>query len=302
MEFKITKEFKIGIWVIITIALTFFGVNYLKGINIFHPTNYYYLKFDRINGLVETNPVNIKGYKVGLVQEIIYDYDNPSEKVVVVLQVDDDLKIPVGTRAGLVSSLLGSPSIELFMEPNPSTEYFQKGDTIPSYVDDGVMEALSTELMPRIQSIIPQLDSLMVSLQVIAKNKAIEKSLDNIQVITNNLKGTSVGLNKLVDKDVPQLLGNANSVMMKLDKVGDGLSRVDFNKTVNQLNQTLAGVQNVTDKLNRGEGTLGMLLTDKGIYNNLNTTIGSANDLLLDLKANPKRYVHFSLMGKDKEK
>ena len=239
---------------------------------------------------------------MGLVQEIIYDYDNPSEKVVVVLQVDDDLKIPVGTRAGLVSSLLGSPSIELFMEPNPSTEYFKKGDTIPSYVDDGVMEALSTELMPRIQSIIPQLDSLMVSLQVIAKNKAIEKSLDNIQVITNNLKGTSVGLNKLVDKDVPQLLGNANSVMMKLDKVGDGLSRVDFNKTVNQLNQTLAGVQNVTDKLNRGEGTLGMLLTDKGMYNNLNTTIGSANDLLLDLKANPKRYVHFSLMGKDKDK
>ncbi len=303
MEFKITKEFKIGLWVVITIALTFFGVNYLKGINIFHPTNYYYLKFSHINGLVETNPVNIKGYKVGLVQEIIYDYDNPSSDVVVVLQVDDDLKIPVNTRAGLVSGLLGSPSIELYMDANsPANGYFQKGDTIPSYVDDGVMNAITAELMPRIQSIIPQLDSLMASLQLIAENKAIEKSLANIQVITTNLKGTTASFNKIMDQDVPELLGNANSVMKKFDKVGDGLSRVDFNKTVNQLNQTLASVQGVTDKLNRGEGSLGLLLNDKGLYNNINTTVGSANDLLVDLKANPKRYVHFSLVNRDKEK
>ena len=169
MDMKISKEFKIGFWVIVTIAVTFFGVNYLKGINIFNPTNYYFLKFDRINGLVETNDVNIKGYKVGLVKKIIYDYEHPDAPVTVVLQVDDDLRIPVGTRAGLVSGLLGSPKIELFIDPMSTTsEYYQKGDTIPSYIDNGIMDALSTELMPRIQSIIPQLDTLMVSLQVIA--------------------------------------------------------------------------------------------------------------------------------------
>ena len=102
MKFKLSKEFQIGILVIVTIAITFFGVNYLKGINIFNPTNYYYLKFDRINGLVETNPVNVKGYKVGLVQEIVYDYENPNQDIVVVLQLDDDLRVPEGTKAALV--------------------------------------------------------------------------------------------------------------------------------------------------------------------------------------------------------
>ncbi|MCQ2208918.1 MAG: MlaD family protein [Paludibacteraceae bacterium] len=303
MNFKLSKEFKIGLWVIVTIAVTFFGVNYLKGINIFNPTNYYYLTFDHINGLVETNVVNIKGYKVGLVKKIIYDYDHPNSDVVVVLQVDDDLKIPVGTRAGLVSGLLGSPTIELFIDPMASsTEFYKRGDTIPSYIDNGVMEALSTELMPRIQSIIPQLDSLMVSLQVIAQNKAIEKSLSNIETITTNLKGTSVSLNKLVDNDVPQLIGNANSMMTKFDKVGDNLSVIDFNKTVNELNQTLSSVHSVADKINKGNGTLGLLLNDNELYNKIGATVGSANDLLIDLKANPKRYVHFSLTGKNKEK
>lgn len=303
MDMKISKEFKIGFWVIVTIAVTFFGVNYLKGINIFNPTNYYYLKFDHINGLVETNDVNIKGYKVGLVKKIIYDYEHPDAPVTVVLQVDDDLKIPVGTRAGLVSGLLGSPKIELFIDPlNTSSEYYQKGDTIPSYIDNGVMEALSTELMPRIQSIIPQLDSLMASLQVIAQNKAIEKSLSNIEVITTNLKGTSVSLNKLVDNDVPQLIGNANSMMSKFDKVGDNLSSVDFNKTMTELTQTLASVHTVADKINKGNGTLGLLLNDSELYTKLGTTVSSANDLLLDLKANPNRYVHFSLVNKNKEK
>ncbi len=303
MSFKITKEFKIGVWVVITIALTFFGVNYLKGINIFNPTNYYYLTFSHINGLVETNPVNIKGYKVGLVQKIIYDYKNPDADVVVVLSVDDDLQIPVGTRAGLVTGLLGSPTIELFIDQTAAGAgvYYQRGDTIPSYVDDGVMEALSAELMPRIQSIIPQLDSLLASLQVIANDKAIEKSLANIQTITTNLKGTSYKLDNLMANEVPTMINNANSMMTKFDKVGDGLAKVDFDKTVKQLNSTLASVQGVTDKLNRGEGSLGLLLTNKDLYNNLNTTVGSANDLLLDLKANPKRYVQFSLINKNKE-
>ncbi len=301
MNFKITKEFKIGVWVVVVIALTYFGVNYLKGVNIFNPTNYYYLKFSHINGLVETNPVNVKGYKVGLVQKIVYDYNNPGNDVVVVLQVDDDLKIPVGTKAGLVTGLLGSPSIELYLDQN-STVFYQRGDTLPSYVDDGIVEALTGELMPRIQSIIPQLDSLLASLQVIAQDKAIEKSLDNIQVITTNLKGTSYKLDNLMAKDVPTVLNNANTMMTKFDKVGDGLSKVDFEKTVNQLNATLASVQGVTDKINKGEGSLGLLLNDKSLYNNLNTTVNSANDLLVDLKANPKRYVQFSLISKSKDK
>lgn len=297
MNFKISKELQIGIWVIATLAVTFFGVNYLKGINIFNPTNYYYLKFDHINGLVETNDVTVKGYKVGLVQRIIYDYENPDADVVVVLQVDDDLKIPVGSKAALVSALIGSPSIELRIASGASGVY-QRGDTIPSYVDDGVLNSLTEEVMPRIQAIIPQLDSLIVSLNAIAENKTIENSLENINAITKNLNKASVGINRIVDKDVPDLCANINGVMGNFNKVSANLSGVDFRGTVNNLNKTLLGVQGITDKLNNGTGSLGLLLTNKDLYNNLNTTIGSANELVVDIREHPKRYINVSVFGK----
>jgi phospholipid/cholesterol/gamma-HCH transport system substrate-binding protein len=299
MNFKISKEFQIGVLVIVTIAITFFGINYLKGINIFNPTNYYYLKYDRINGLVETNPVNVKGYKVGLVQEIIYDYENPNKDIIVVLQLDEELRIPVGTKAALVSGLMGGATIELML--NESSSYYERGDTIPGYIDDGIMTALTSEVMPRIQTIIPQLDSLIVSLNEIAENKTIESSLANINEMTGNLKKASVGINRIVDKDVPELCTNMNSVLSDFSKVSGNLSKVDFDKTVTQLNTTLSGVQTMVDRVNRGEGTLGLLMKDSGLYNNLNTTVSSANELLVDLKANPKRYVHFSVFGGKKE-
>jgi phospholipid/cholesterol/gamma-HCH transport system substrate-binding protein len=249
--------------------------------------------------LVETNPVNVKGYKVGLVQEIIYDYENPNKDIIVVLQLDEELRIPVGTKAALVSGLMGGATIELML--NESSSYYERGDTIPGYIDDGIMTALTSEVMPRIQTIIPQLDSLIVSLNEIAENKTIESSLANINEMTGNLKKASVGINRIVDKDVPELCTNMNSVLSDFSKVSGNLSKVDFDKTVTQLNTTLSGVQTMVDRVNRGEGTLGLLMKDSGLYNNLNTTVSSANELLVDLKANPKRYVHFSVFGGKKE-
>ena len=300
MNIKISKELQIGIWVIATLAVTFFGVNYLKGINIFNPTNYYYLKFSRINGLVETNDVTIKGYKVGLVKEIIYDYDHPESDVLVVLQVDDDLKIPVGSKGALVSALIGAPSIELRLNTENHNLY-KRGDTIPSYIDDGIMSSLTEEVMPRIQTIIPQLDSLIMSLHAIAENKTIETSLENINSITKNLNRASAGINKIVESDVPQLCRNINGVMGNFDKVSANLSGVDFRATVSQLNNTLISIRGVTDKMNNGSGTLGLLLTNKDLYNNLNTTVGSANDLVIDIKEHPKRYINVSVFGKKNE-
>lgn len=300
MNFKISKELQIGIWVIATLAVTFFGVNYLKGINIFNPTNYYYLKFSRINGLVETNDVTIRGYKVGLVKEIIYDYEHPESDVLVILQVDDDLKIPVGSKGALVTALIGAPSIELRLNTENS-EMYKRGDTIPSYIDDGIMSSLTEEVMPRIQTIIPQLDSLIMSLHAIAENKTIETSLENINSITKNLNKASVGINKIVDRDVPELCRNINGVMGNFDKVSANLSGVDFRATVNQLNNTLVSIRGVTDKMNNGTGTLGLLLTNKELYNNLNTTVGSANELVVDIKEHPKRYINVSVFGKKNE-
>lgn len=298
MKFKFSRELWIGALVIATVAVLYFGVNYLKGINIFNPTNYYYVKFDRVNGLSVSSPITIKGYKIGLIKDIIYNYDDPKDGVVVVLQVDDDLRIPVNSQAVLTSELLGGANVSLNLNAEMNGVFYKKGDTIPSFIDDGIMATVTAEIMPRVQSIVPQLDSLLVSLKMIAGDQAIQKSLGNIQRLTANLESASVSLNGLMKNDVPVIMKNVNTITTDFSKVSANLSHVDFQATMKRVDNTLANLQTITDKVNRGEGTVGMLLNDKTLYNNLANTAGSANELLIDLKANPKRYVQFSLWGK----
>ncbi len=298
MKFKFSRELWIGALVIATVAVLYFGVNYLKGINIFNPTNYYYVKFDRVNGLSVSSPITIKGYKIGLIKDIIYNYDDPKDGVVVVLQVDDDLRIPVNSQAVLTSELLGGANVSLNLNAEMNGVFYKKGDTIPSFIDDGIMATVTAEIMPRVQSIVPQLDSLLVSLKLIAGDQAIQKSLGNIQRLTANLESASVSLNGLMKNDVPVIMKNVNTITTDFSKVSANLSHVDFQATMKRVDNTLANLQTITDKVNRGEGTVGMLLNDKTLYNNLANTAGSANELLIDLKANPKRYVQFSLWGK----
>lgn len=298
MKFKFSRELWIGTLVIATVAVLYFGVNYLKGINIFNPTNYYYVKFDRVNGLSVSSPITIKGYKIGLIKDIIYNYDDPKDGIVVVLQVDDDLRIPVNSQAVLTSELLGGANVSLNLNAEMNGVFYKKGDTIPSFIDDGIMATVTAEIMPRVQSIVPQLDSLLVSLKVIAGDQAIQKSLGNIQRLTANLESASVSLNGMMKNEVPVIMKNVNTITTDFSKVSANLSHVDFQATMKRVDNTLANLQTITDKVNRGEGTVGMLLNDKTLYNNLANTAGSANELLIDLKANPKRYVQFSLWGK----
>ena len=300
MKIKFNREFQIGMLVIVTIAILFFGINYLKGVNIFNPTNYYYAKFERVDGLVATSQVTIKGYKIGSVKSIIYNYENPDDGVVVVLQVDDQLKVPVGSKAILKNELLGGANVSLELQSDIPGVFFKKGDTIPAVIDDGIVAAVVDEIMPRIQDIIPQLDSLLYSLRMISTDNSIEKSLGNIQRMTANLESSSISLDAMMKKDVPVILQNVSSITTDFSKISQNLSQVDFYATMLSVNRTMANLQMISDKINNGEGTMGLLINDKALYNNLNSTVMSANNLLIDLKANPKRYVNFSMFGKSK--
>ncbi|MDR1729058.1 MAG: MlaD family protein [Prevotellaceae bacterium] len=302
MKIKFSRELQIGTLVIVTIAILYFGINYLKGINIFNPTNYYYVKLEQVNGLVASNPVTIKGYKIGLVKSINYNYDSHEDDIVIVLQVDDQLKIPVGSKAVLKTELLGGASMSLDLQSVIPGVYYKKGDTIPAVIDGGIMTTVTTEIMPRVQSIVPQLDSLITSLRMITDDNSIEQSLGNIKRLTANLESSSVSLNSMMKKDLPVILSNVNTITTDFSKLSKDLSQVDFNATMLSLNHTLSNLQLISDRINNGEGSIGLLINDKSFYNNLNSTMESANNLLLDLKSNPKRYVHFSLFGKSDKK
>ncbi|MBO4332941.1 MAG: MCE family protein [Paludibacteraceae bacterium] len=302
MTFKISKEFSIGIMVMVTIAILFFGFNYLKGINLFNPTNYYYAKYKDIQGLVQSCEVTSHGHKVGLVKEIIYDYDNPDADVLVVLQVDNELKIPKGSRALLQLSLMGTPSIVLDMHAtNGMKDLYQKGDTLPTATPAGMLDAITEGVMPKIEQVIPHLDQLLVNLNTVVSDPNIGKSLANINKMSSELAATSTQLKKLVGNDLPPILADAKNITGNFTKVSENLSGVDFKATMGKVDNTMTDLNTTVDKINNGKGSIGLLLNDPRLYNDLDNTVNSADKLLNDLRENPKRYVNITVFGR-KEK
>ena len=294
----ITKEVRIGIAGIIALCVLVYGINYLKGINMFKPSSYFYVKFKNVNGLAKSSPVFADGVRVGIVRDIYYDY-NQAENVVVEVELDTELRIPKGSSAELTSELMGGVRMDILLANNPREKY-AIGDTIPGKLNNGMMESVAA-LMPQIEQMLPKLDSIMTSLNTILGDQSIPATLHSVEKMADNLEVTSGQLKVLMGRDIPQLTGKLNTLGDNFISISDNLKKIDYANTFNEIEQTLANVKIVTEKLNSKDNTVGLLLNDPQLYNNLNATTANAASLLEDLKEHPKRYVHFSLFGK-KEK
>ena len=290
----ITKEVRIGIAGIIALCVLVYGINYLKGINMFKPSSYFYVKFKNVNGLAKSSPVFADGVRVGIVRDIYYDY-NQAENVVVEVELDTELRIPKGSSA----ELMGGVRMDILLANNPREKY-AIGDTIPGKLNNGMMESVAA-LMPQIEQMLPKLDSIMTSLNTILGDQSIPATLHSVEKMAANLEVTSGQLKVLMGRDIPQLTGKLNTLGDNFISISDNLKKIDYANTFNEIEQTLANVKIVTEKLNSKDNTVGLLLNDPQLYNNLNATTANAASLLEDLKEHPKRYVHFSLFGK-KEK
>ena len=294
----ITKEVRIGIAGIIALCVLVYGINYLKGINMFKPSSYFYVKFKNVNGLAKSSPVFADGVRVGIVRDIYYDY-NQAENVVVEVELDTELRIPKGSSAELTSELMGGVRMDILLANNPREKY-AIGDTIPGKLNNGMMESVAA-LMPQIEQMLPKLDSIMTSLNTILGDQSIPATLHSVEKMAANLEVTSGQLKVLMGRDIPQLTGKLNTLGDNFISISDNLKKIDYANTFNEIEQTLANVKIVTEKLNSKDNAVGLLLNDPQLYNNLNATTANAASLLEDLKEHPKRYVHFSLFGK-KEK
>ena len=290
------KEFKIGLAGIVALVILFCGIKYLKGINMFKPESYYLVEFENVNGLPESSPVFANGFKVGIVRDIRYNYEKPGH-VLVGIEMDQEMKIPQGSRAELVTEMLGPVKMNLLLDLQ-SNPYYKEGDTIPGSANNGIMGAAEKDLLPKLQQMMPKMDSILASLNKLLADPALAQTLHNAEQLTSSLNETSRQLNKLMSTDVPQLTENVNVITANLRTVSDNLKDVDYASTIAKVDSTLANVRLLTDKLNRKDNTLGLLMNDSSLYQNLNATSANAASLLEDLKAHPKRYVHFSLFGK----
>ena len=290
-----TKEVRIGIAAIIALCVLIYGINYLKGIHLFKPSSYFYVKFQNINGLTKSSPVYADGFRVGIVRELYYDYDRPGN-VVAEIDVEPYLRIPKGSSAELAAEMLGGVRMNLLLANNPREKY-QAGDTIPGGLNSGMMGEVG-ELVPQLKQMLPKLDSIMASLNTLLADPAIPATLHNIENLTANLSATSGQLQTLMAHDIPQLTGKLNIIGDNFVTISGNLKEIDYAAAMQKVDSTLANVKMITDRLGRKDNTVGLLLNDPTLYNNLNATTANAASLLEDLRLHPKRYVHFSLFGK----
>ena len=295
---KITKEIKIALVAIVSIVLLFFGMNFLKGMTLFSNGDSYYITFKDISGLSSSSPIFANGYRVGVVKDVSFDYENNGD-VVVEFMVDDDLQIPRGSTAEIVSDLMGNVKMNLLLADNPR-DFVAKGDTIMGVINSGML-GKAKDMIPVIEKMLPKLDSILANINMLLSDPNIGRTLGNVQKTTENLTVTTQQLNALmanVNKDVPGLMGKASGLLDNANNLTANLAAVDVASTVVKVDQTLANVQQLTSKLNNNKGTLGLLMNDETLYNNLTNTVLSADSLLNNLREHPKRYVHFSLFGK----
>lgn len=295
---KITKEIKIALVAIVSIVLLFFGMNFLKGMTLFSNGDSYYITFKDISGLSSSSPIFANGYRVGVVKDVSFDYENNGD-VVVEFMVDDDLQIPRGSTAEIVSDLMGNVKMNLLLADNPR-DFVAKGDTIMGVINAGML-GKAKDMIPVIEKMLPKLDSILANINMLLSDPNIGRTLGNVQKTTENLTVTTQQLNALmanVNKDVPGLMGKASGLLDNANNLTANLAAVDVASTVAKVDQTLVNVQQLTSKLNDNKGTLGLLMNDETLYYNLTNTVLSADSLLNNLREHPKRYVHFSLFGK----
>lgn len=298
---KLTKEIKIALVAIVGILIMYFGINFLKGMNLFSTNNAYYMTFDDIQGLGASTPIYADGYKVGIVDGLEYDYkENGPIKVKV--DIIKDLRIPQGSKAEIVKDLMGNLQVNLLLANNPR-ERVEPGGIIPGAVNGGMMNK-AANLVPVVEKMLPKLDSILTSVNALLADPALAASLHNVETITSNLTVSTRELNTLMaglNKQVPGMIGKANGVLDNTNRLTANLASLDVQGTLNKVNQTLESAHQFTEKLNSNQGSLGLLMNDTKLYDNLTSTMSHADSLVIDLKAHPKRYVHFSVFGrKDK--
>jgi len=309
---KISNEVKVGVTALLTIVVFVWLYNFLKGKDFLSSSAIYYTVYDKVGGLAESSPVEVNGFKVGVVQSIDF-IDAQSGRLLAAFSVDKNFKLPKNTVAEIVPvSLLGGMKVQFVYGNGPGT--YAEGDTIPGRLAESLVDKMETELIPvkdKIAKLITVLDSVVTSVNEVMDadfKKDLGGTLSNINSTTasldkiigskeSELQSTIDNINKF-----SQMLSDNSGKMSKtfsnLETITDSLAAADIYTSVLNLKTSLENASVMIDNLNNGKGTAGQLLTNDSLYTNLNNSLESLNVLFEDMKANPKKYVHFSIFGK----
>lgn len=316
---KIKREVKIALVFIVALALFIWGFNFLSGKNIFSKQKTVYAVYDQVNGLTEANPVVVNGFKIGQVKSIGFHPDGSAKMLVEILITNNDIKIPESSVARLFSSdIMGSRAIEIKL--GTGTDYIEDGDTLRTELGATLGEEVSDQMLPikkKFESVMLSLDSVLILIQSVfneGTRQNLVLSFESIKMTLRNLEHTTYNIDTLVTTQKHKLsliIGNVESISSNIkdnnDKISniinnfssisDTLAKAKISTTINNANSALKEFNDIIAKVNRGEGSLGMLINNDSLYNNLESSSLQLNQLIEDIKLNPRRYLHFSLIG-----
>lgn len=295
-----TKEVIIGLCVGIAICILCFGIEFLKGINLFRPANFYVAEYENVAGLEMAAPVLIDGFKVGQVREINFNYENPG-KIEVVMALNKNLHLPVDSKAVIGSTLLSGSYIDIKL--GVSSEMLPVGGTVASEAIPDLMATLSDQILPSVESIMPKIDSLLLSVNRLAADPALAASIKNLETITGNVSSASRNLDLIMQRQVPALINGANVAVTNLDTItanlnilSSELNKLPLQQTVENVNGLTGNLVKFTSNLNNPNSTLGELTQDSELYDRINRLTADIDSLILDIKKNPKRYISIKLL------
>ena len=291
-------EVKIGLTGVIALVALYLGINFLKGVNLFKSNEVYYITFSNTKGLAKSSAVYADGYKVGIVSDISYDYKHPGE-VVVEISAEKGLRIPKGSSAQLDEAILGGCTLNMLLATN-LTEAYHPGDTIKGNDVSGLMAKVGG-MVPQLEQVVAKVDTLVATLNLLLSNPNLPLIIQNAELVTENLNKSTEQLNILLRNDIPKMTGTFTQAGENVAQLTDKMNQLDLQATLDSVNVTISSVHAMMEQIQNPNGTLGKLMSDPSVYDNLNHAVQSADSLVTDLKANPRRYVHFSVFGrKDK--
>jgi len=314
MAVKAKNELKIGILVAVTIAVFILGFNFLRGRNIFSSDQEYFAYYNNVQGLQESAAIQLNGFKVGKVSEIVLQ---PDQRIKVTLQMDKDVKIPVGSTAQLASNdfISGTKVISLLFSDRK--DFMKEGSQIAAKESSGILDNLGEQVSPLVgvlQHTVVSLDTLLNTVNNIINDDArrhLNSSFASLEVGLNELSALSAKLNAQ-SGNLAGIIGNANSItgnlansnssitttLSNLENFSTSLNNAPVQQTLDELQKAASGLQGIVSQINENKGSLGMLLNDKRLYNNLSTTLGTLDTVLTDLKAHPAKYINVSVFGR----
>lgn len=310
---KNSKYIKLGALIVCCITILVWGINYLKGIDIFKSSTTYYVKYNRVDGLVKSSSIFINGFQVGLVQDVSFSDANDGS-FLVELSIEGDFKIPKGSSAVLTSSdLLGTKSVKLII--NPNKEYYAEGDTLSSSIDDDMLELLGNEVMPlkeKAERLIMSLDSTTSTLNTILDAKTqenLKQSVSHFNTTMRNMEEVSYQFNHILkSRNINNIINNVDTITNALassssdfNKISSNLSSISDSLAASSLKTTADKLTSILSKIENGDGSLGSLVNNKDLYNNLDELTTSLNQILIDFRNNPSKYLKFTGVdfGKD---